>query len=271
MQVLDGFDVIVPSPRSSLAISFAVWKALFLREAVSRLSGGRLAWLWLIVDPIVHVLVLMLMFGFFFHRLIPGVDAAVFIMTGRLGFSMAINAASRSMDAVDANAALFAYRQVKPIDTVFVRAALEGFLMLVCSLILLVAAGFFGFEVMPDDPMVVLVAFSLLWLFGLGMGLVFSVASELVPEIGKLVHMAFIPLYFLSCVIHPATSIPSEYREWFMLNPIAHGVEALHGGFFSRFNVAPEVNMSYLAMAALVSICLGMALHVRFALRLSAR
>jgi hypothetical protein len=38
--------------RSPASITWAVWKALFLREAVARLFAGRAAWAWILVEPV---------------------------------------------------------------------------------------------------------------------------------------------------------------------------------------------------------------------------
>jgi hypothetical protein len=40
------------SVRSPASITWAVWKALFLREAVARLFAGRAAWRWILVEPV---------------------------------------------------------------------------------------------------------------------------------------------------------------------------------------------------------------------------
>lgn len=257
--------------RSGWKVQRAVMSALFLREAITRLSAGRAAWLWILLEPLAHVVVLMTLFGFVFHRVVNGVDGAMFIMTGLLGFMFARNTATRCASAVSANTALFAYRQVLPVDTVFVRAALEGFLMLLSTLLLLGSAGLLGFQVIPHDPLTVLAAFTGLWLCGVGLGLVLSVVAELLPELGKLVRMAFIPLYFISGVMVPAMAIPQPYRAWAMVNPFLHGLESLRAGFFSRFHAAPEASLLYLYGFALVLIFFGLALHVRFSERLVAQ
>jgi len=38
--------------RSTVSITWTVWKALFLREAVIRLFAGRAAWTWILVEPV---------------------------------------------------------------------------------------------------------------------------------------------------------------------------------------------------------------------------
>ena len=63
------------SVRSPLAVTFGVWKALFLREAVYRIAQDRIAWLWLILEPVAHVALMMWVFTGFSHMVIAGADA----------------------------------------------------------------------------------------------------------------------------------------------------------------------------------------------------
>jgi hypothetical protein len=41
--------------RSPASITWAVWKALSLREAVARLFVGRAAWRWILVEPVIQL------------------------------------------------------------------------------------------------------------------------------------------------------------------------------------------------------------------------
>lgn len=255
--------------RSSLKITFAVWKALFLREAVHRLFSSRGAWVWLLLEPVVHIVFLMILFTVIRMRVIGGVDVAVWLMVGMLAFFMFRRTATQAMNAVGANQALFTYRQVKPVDTVLVRTALEGFLMFMAALILFSGAGLWGLDILPVDPLAVLEALFGMWLMGLGVGLVTSVVTELVPEVGRIVDLAMTPLYLLSGVMFPLAIIPMPYREWLMYNPIAHGLEAARLGFSPYYQAVPETSVVYLYSIALVLIFLGLAYHVRFALRLA--
>ena len=121
------------SVRSSASITWAVWKALLLREAVARLSATRTAWLWLILDPVVQVIFLIVLFGFVLQKLIGNIDMGLFITTGVLGFGLARNTAMRIKDAITANDTLLTYRQVLAVDTVLVRAGLEALLFIISA------------------------------------------------------------------------------------------------------------------------------------------
>jgi capsular polysaccharide transport system permease protein len=259
------------SNRTSQQITFSVWKALFLREAISRISKERAAWIWLLLEPIAHVTVMVIFFTVIRQKDLAGVDLTVFLLLGILSFLLVRNISTRSMEAITANAALFSYRQVRPVDTVLVRAALESLLIAIVFMLTFSAAGLLGFEVIPNKPLLVIYALGLLALSGLGFGLVFSALGNLVPEIGRIGHMLFHPLYLLSAVIYPAFIIPAPYRDFVMLNPLVHGIESVRGGFFEDYHVVEEVSLSYLAAFAMFSVFLGLLLQVRFQQRLLAR
>lgn len=256
--------------RSSGNITWTVWKALFLREAVVRLSSGRAAWLWVFLEPVAHLVFLSVLFETVRQIMLPGIGGALFITTGILGFLIAQNTAMRCKDAISANAALLTYRQVHPIDTVLVRAALEAALVVISGLVLLTGLGLLGYNVMPYNMLQVLMALATLWLVGIGVGLILSVLSEMIPEVGKLSAMVFRPLYILSAVMYPAAVVPAAYQDVFLLNPLVHGIELIRAGFFSpyQYHTVPGVSAAYIMGFALVTICLGLALHVRFVHRI---
>lgn len=259
------------APRNSLSVTLAVWNALFLREAVARLSATRGAWVLIVLEPVMHVCFMLLLYTVLRTRSVAGADVAVWLVLGLTGYFTVQNVFQRAMGAVDANKALFAYRQVRPIDTVIVRAALEALLGLVILLVLLGGLAFLGRSIVPDAPMETILSFSGLMFCALGIGLVLSVLSDLIPEAGNLTVFLFRPLYFLSGAIFPLSAIPVQYREWAFLNPFAHGLELLRSSFFPIYHAAPEANFEYLFGFAAVSIFLGLALQVRFAHKLRAQ
>jgi capsular polysaccharide transport system permease protein len=254
--------------RSSVAVTLSVWNALFLREALSRISGGRAAWVWLFLAPVAHLAILMVIFTIIRTRFVPGIEIAMFLAVGILAYGLFRTASTRSMAAISANRALFAYRQVKPVDVVLVRAFLEGVIQLFVALIVFAGMSLFGFDVLPSDPLMVMLIFVLLWIFGTGLGLLLSVGSTLVPEIGQVANLLFIPLYFLSGVLFSPSMLPPGLLEWLLLNPLMQGIELLRGAFMSGYQMVGGIDLFYLTAFAFVSLFLGLAVHVRFSSRL---
>lgn len=254
--------------RSATQITWSVWQALFLREALTRISSGRAAWFWLLAEPVLHIAYMVLILVGLRMRNVGGIDGVVWVIAGMLGFFAFRRTGTQAGNGVSANRSLFTYRQVLPVDAVLVRGALEGFMMVLVTAVLLAVAAMFGHDVMPDDPLAVLQAWLALWLFGLGFGLIVSVVGELLPEFNKILGFVMMPLYLISGVMFPISSVPLPLREWLMLNPVVHGLEAMRLGFAPYYHAAPELSLSYLYGGALSSVFLGLALHRRFALRL---
>lgn len=254
--------------RSPHAVTFDVWRALFLREALDRLFDMRAAWFWLLMEPLMHIGFITFVYTVIRVRTIAGIDSAVWVIVGMLAFFMYRRTAVQVMYAVESNQPLFAYRQVKPFDVALMRAALEGFLMLMVSIAILALALLFGRAAVPHDPLMVIVALFGLWLFGVGYGLVASVLMALVPETEHILKIAMMPLYLVSGTIASLTTVPQPYQGWLLFNPIAHGLELIRQGFGTEYYVMPGVSLSYLYAWAGGSVFLGLALYRRFARQL---
>lgn len=255
-------------PRTPLAITFAVWQAIFLREALDRLFDMRAAWFWLLMEPVLHIGFITVVFTAIRMHTVGGIDMAVWIIVGMLAFFLFRRVGIQVMYAIDCNRALFAYRQVKPFDTAIVRAGLEAFLMAIISIVILLAAALMGHETFPRDPMLVALGLMGLWLFGIGYGLVASVLMALVPEMEHILKILMMPLYLISGVVMPMASVPQPYRNVLLFNPIVHGLELVRQGFVPYYHIIPGVGAGYLYAWGVVSIFMGLMLYRRFALHL---
>jgi capsular polysaccharide transport system permease protein len=250
--------------RSSWHITLSVWHALLLREAVSRMFSRRSALLWLLLEPVVHILVLALIFSAIRVRHIGGMDTGLWIAAGMLAFFLFQRTAFRGAAALDANQALFTYRQVKPADTVLMRCVLEAVIMGLVITLTLLGLGVAGTPLTAYGPLLILAALAGLWLLAVGCAQTFAAAKALVPEVGHAIGFATIGLAFLSGVIFPLSAIPTPWREWLMLNPVAHGVEAVRAGISAYYHHVPELDLAYLYLAAAVMLALGLAMQHRF-------
>lgn len=251
--------------RTPLAVTLSVWRALFLREAVTRLARDPMAWFWILAEPVGHIAFLMWVFVIGFRqRHIIGVDTSVFIMLGVLAFFLPRNMMNRGIAAVDTGGALYAYRQVKPIDIVIARVVLESLLACIVFFVTWAGAAMAGFPVTLADPLGALLAVGALWLAGLGLALTLSVVANLHAQAGHLVRMLMGPLYLFSAIVYPTYSIPPSMREAVLLNPLVHGVESFRLAFLPNYQVPAGISLLYLLQFSVVMIFLGLALHARF-------
>ncbi|NAW60742.1 ABC transporter permease [Vibrio sp. V31_P5A7T61] len=256
-------------PRHPFKICLSVWHALFMREAMARMTADRFGWTWILVEPVLHVIIMISVRQLLGRvRYIQGADFIPWLIVGIITFFIFRDAMLRSMSAVRSNRALFAYRQVLPIDTVIVRSLLEFCLRSVIFVILIFGMRFLGYYAAPDEPFMVIVMWFLAWGVGLSFGLVLSVFATMVEEIEKIIRLFTFPLYMLSGVLLPIKFFPYELRPWLLLNPIAHVLEMMRHAFFDGYYMIPGINPLYPIQVMLFCGLLGLMLHVRYKIRL---
>jgi capsular polysaccharide transport system permease protein len=259
-------------PRRPWQVARSVLAALFLREAMARITASRLAWFWIFVEPLAHVALMVMLREFMGRiRFTLNADFIPWLIVGITAFILFRDGITRTLNAVDSNRALFAYRQVKPVDPVLVRVMLEGLIKTVVFILLLAGASLLGYDILPFDPLGAIFIWISIWLLGVGLGLVASVGAALAEEVGRVVRIILFPLYILSGVIIPLQAKPHYVQEILLYLPTVHGLELLRGCFFEGYHTLAGIDLLYLYGWIFASIALGLALHVKFATRLRAR
>lgn len=247
--------------RTPWQIQRAVLFALFVRELQTRFGGRWLGMFWVLLEPLAHLTIMLLIFGFIRHQVLPGVEYPVFLLTGLVPFLVFKSLALRLMEAVDANRGLFGYRQVKPLDPLISRAGLEISLYGMVYLLMLGSLGWLGFHFLPAEPLQLMGISSALLVAGFGLGLVFAVATDELPNARSFIRIFFMPLYLLSGVIFPVATLPPQVLPWLLWNPVLHAIEISRGHFFPQYHVLPQFSAAYVAGFALVVLALGLSLY----------
>lgn len=246
--------------RSSLEIQKSVIFALFVRELKTRFGQYRLGYFWAVLEPLLHIAVLLAIFGLRPKRLIPNMDFPVFLLTGLVPFFMFRNIVRQVMCAAEANKGLFNYRQVKPIDAMIARLMLEGIIFLFVYILLIFGAGWLGYDVRIRDPLGLIAIYALLYLFSFGIGVIACVVSTLYNESKKFIPIILRPLYFLSGIFFSISMIPQKYWHYFLWNPLLHFIELSRMSFFASFNT-PAGSINYIAFCTLAALILGLSLY----------
>jgi len=259
------------STRTSWQVTRSVWYALFMREALAKTTGDRMDWFWMLFEPVAMVVVMVGIRAVISMRSsIGGVDFIPWFVCGLFGFFLFRENMMRSLGAVAASRGLFAYRQVKPVDPIFIRCGIEGLLKSIIFLVFIFAGQLLAINLIPDAPLYALFSWFSLWFFGLGVGLTISVVSTLVPEVGKIIKLLSMPLMLISGVMFPLNYLPHSIQSYLLFNPIVHGIENLRLAFFSSYRTIDGISMTYLWYWTLGFTALGLLLHLRFSMKLRA-
>ncbi len=256
--------------RSSFEIQKSVLFALLMRELKTRFGRYRLGYAWALLEPAAHVIVLTAIFSFVFKRTIPSIDFPVFFIIGIVPFLMFSNMVTQGMNAISANLGLFGYRQVKGVDALLVRMALEGLIHFATLIVLMLCAAWVGYRVELNDPLRLLAALSLLYVCSLGCAFIFCVVATRYEEMKKFIPMVFRPMYFISGIFFPLSVVPPDFRVYLLWNPVLHAIELARDACFKSFETVGG-SWQYLSMVSLCLLCFGFALFRQNALRLLMR
>lgn len=239
--------------RSALAITKAVIFALVLREFLTRFGSRRMGAFWLLFEPAVHIVVMMTILGLMRAGSMPGVDISVFLLTGMVPFFLMRNIALNLMEAINANRALFSYPNITIFDTYVARTIVEILVSIAVYLILIFVLGFwFGHDVKIEYPLEWIFALIIGVFFSFGLGVFFSVITQVMPNVKTFIRIMFLPLYLMSGVIFPIWMIPSQYLPFLLWNPYMHIIDKVRSAIFISYPETQGINYSYpLSMAVL--------------------
>lgn len=246
--------------RSGLEVQQAAVKALFLREIKTRFGKYRLGYVWAILEPAAHLLVLLTIFGYIMHRTMPDISFPVFLLNGLIPYFLFKNIAMRSVGAIEANQGLFNYRPIRPFDTIIARAILEILVYVFVYIVLMMVIGFCGEAFHITNIITLALSWFLLAIMGFGVGLIFMVIGKLLPDAVKFLPILIRPLYFLSCIMYPLHSIPKDYWPYLLWNPVIHAVESAREAVVPGYT-SDGISLSYLGISALLIFFLGLSLY----------
>lgn len=171
--------------RSGFEVQKVTVEALFLREIRTRFGKFRLGYLWAILEPSAHLLILLGIFGYIMHRTMPDISFPVFLLNGLIPFFIFSSISNRSVGAIEANQGLFNYRPVKPIDTIIARALLETLIYVAVYILLMLIVWMAGEYFEITNFLQLVLTWSLLIILSCGVGLIFMVVGKTFPEMQR--------------------------------------------------------------------------------------
>jgi len=249
--------------RSPLKIFFAVERALFLREMDMKFSTGKSGLFWTFFEPFFQVLIFVALHVAIksyvgTHGIGTHYDLIVFMASGFISYNLFKNILSSSLGTFKANKALFIYKQVKPIDTLLARVLVNLFLTIIVYILFLFFGFMLGFDnLLPKNPLMVIVSICWLVMFSIGIGLLAAVGNVFYVSIGKFIGILTYGLLIFSAVFYPIVALPPFAQEILLYNPLTHFMEMVHGfyvkGLDDRF-----VDYNYIFFWTVTPLALGL-------------
>lgn len=247
--------------RSSWQIEKAVVFALLLRELKTRFGNRMVGLVWVLFEPMAHIGSVLLL-RIVIRERYAGVqiEPAVYLVVAMIPFFLFRNIWFRMMAALDANAGLFGYRQVKPADAMAARAIMETTMYAMIFVAFMLVFAWIGYRALPHLPLEYLGVVGMFIMWGLGLGLVSAVGVKKFPALSTFLHLTSFPLYITSGVLIPIHSFPPTVIPILLWNPLLHMVELARWAFFPTYHPLMGINLEYPLQCGLVLLFLGVAL-----------
>ena len=208
-------------------------------------------------------LLILMMWKFLRADQLSSLNIVAFTLTGYPMAMMWRNASNRAIGAISANASLLYHRNVRVLDTIFSRVLLEvagATIAQIAIMALLLAVRWIEW---PADIFYMLMAWILMALFALGLGLVICSIAFKFEAFGKLWSTLSFIMLPLSGAFFFVASLPHQAQEYLLWIPMVHGTEMFRQGYFGSSVLTLE-NPWFLLLCDLVLLFVGLALVAKF-------
>lgn len=247
----------------SLMIQKRVIGALLMREIITRYGRNNIGFLWLFVEPLLMTLFIVLVWKFARADQYSDLNIVAFAITGYPMMMMWRNTSGRAIGAISSNASLLYHRNVRVLDTILSRMLLELAGATIAQISIMAVLIAVRWIEMPADVFYMLLAWLLMALFAIGLGLVIcSVAVNFEPfgKIWSTLSFVMMPLSGAFFFVH---SLPPQVQQYALMIPMVHGTEMFRAGYFGG-SVTTYENPWYILLCSLVLLWFGLAMVNKF-------
>jgi capsular polysaccharide transport system permease protein len=127
--------------------------------------------------------------------------------------------------------------------------------------LVLTGLAMFGYDVLPPRPVELAGVLALAAVLAFGLGVLFAAVASLIPDARPVIHVMFMPLYFVSGVLFPVTRFPDEWVRWMAINPVLHLVELSRVMGVDGYEAMKYTSVLYPIGLALAATIVGLMLY----------
>lgn len=218
--------------------------ALILRETRTRFGQNQLGYLWALLEPMVVILTFYFLLKITGRGVPAGMDRFSFVATGVLPYTLFSNSVGRVAEAVNGNKALLYYPQVRPLDLVIARGALEAATFIAVFILLLGGHALIVQELEISSSLMVIGGLVMASLLGSALGLVFCALAQFSPLADRVRGPLLRPLFWVSGIFFSVEAVPDGARNAMLYNPVLHATELVRAGWFEEHS-ARYVEVGY--------------------------
>ncbi|MBU9629616.1 ABC transporter permease [Burkholderia multivorans] len=206
-----------------------IW-ALVMREMITRFGREGLGVLWMMAEPAMFVVGVMIIFSHTESKARYSVAEYLAVSYPTLLFWR--NTASRVIKAIEYNRSLLHHKPIRPIDILYSRIILEfagataSFFLLYAVLVVI------GICQLPADPLSMILGYFLVIWFSFNFVMTMAALSEMSEAVERVSHVILYLMIPFSGVFIPTYVLPPRIAELLTYFPLVDAVEYFHYGYY---------------------------------------
>jgi capsular polysaccharide transport system permease protein len=240
-----------------------IW-ALVMREMITRYGREGIGVLWLVGEPAMFIVGVMIIFGSI-EGARNGISMAEYLAVSYPTIILWRNTTGRVAKALEVNQALLHLNPIRPIDLFYSRILLEFSGAIASFLILYLVFVALGICQWPANVLLMVFGYFMVMWFSFGFVLIMGALSELSETVDRISHIVLYLMLPFSGIFMPAYLVPAQFRDPLLLTPLINCVEMFHAGYFGD-RMQTYYSIPYTASINLVLTFAGM-LMVNIAIR----
>jgi capsular polysaccharide transport system permease protein len=236
--------------------------ALVLREMATTYGRSPGGYLWAILEPIAAISLMSILFSLLLRAPSLGTNFPLFYATGFLPFGLYMVLSTTMAASIRFSRALLTYPAVTFMDALIAR-----FLLNALTQFLVMTIVFVGIIVAYDLKLVldwtaICLAVAMAMAMGIGVGTLNCYLISSFPLWERLWLILNRPAFLISAILFIPENVPTAYRDWLMLNPLAHVTTMMRKGFYTTYP-GSTASPSYVFIIALVLTVFGLVFLLR--------
>lgn len=215
--------------------------ALMMRELHTRYGRENLGFLWMVMEPILFCLGVVIIWSVAQGRYTHGsLTVTGFVMTGYLPLTLWRHVTNRAVHCFRANGSLLYHRQVRMLDLLTARVVIEIYGTAIAYLVMAFVLWAMGLYEWPKDWGLFYLGWFYFMVFSTAMGLIIGSLTEMYEWTEKLVGpLMYFMLPICGCFFM-VDWLPGQFQKLVLYIPTVNAYELIRGGQFG-----PDVRVHY--------------------------
>ncbi|MGB7244825.1 MAG: ABC transporter permease [Sulfitobacter sp.] len=224
--------------------------ALVLREMSSTYGRSPGGYLWLVLEPVAALTLLSFVFSIVLRSPSLGSNFMLFYATGYLPFAIYMSVSSKLAASIRYSRQLLEYPAVTFADALIARLVLDILThLLVFSLVVMGIIQIFDLNPILNWS-AIFTSLAMIVGIAISIGVMNCFLMTGFPLWERVWAILTRPLFIISGILFIPEDVPAQYRDWMMMNPLAHGVSEMRNGFYGTYD-AVHVDPIYVFSLAL--------------------